>query len=161
MKKSRVLKLMSIMLIAVVALTGCGKKEEAKNEMKYISPEDVKEALESNSDGYQLLDVRKVEDYETSHIKGAQDADVDAANKGGDDAAGTESLKKGLSEATGSETGNPDDKYVLICYTGKSYAQKATDLMIEMGISADQIYTLEGGMEAWENGGEEYKNLLE
>lgn len=161
MKKSRVLKLMSIMLIAVVALTGCGKKEEAKNEMKYISPEDVKEALESNSDDYQLLDVRKVEDYETSHIKGAQDADVDAANKGGDDAAGTESLKKGLSEATGSETGNPDDKYVLICYTGKSYAQKATDLMIEMGISADQIYTLEGGMEAWENGGEEYKNLLE
>lgn len=162
MRNKKLLVLMSVLVVASLLLTGCGKKEEAAaNEMKYVSPEEVKTAVEAGSDDYVLLDVRKVEDYNTSHIKGAYDADVDAANKGGDDAAGIESLKAGLTNATGNETGNADDKYVLICYSGKSYAQKATDLLIEMGLSPDQIYTLEGGMKAWEEGGDDYKSLLE
>ena len=162
MKKNS-LKLMSILLIAVFALVGCGKgkTEEAANPMQYVAPEEIKKVVEEGSDDYLVLDVRKVEDYNTSHIKGSQTADVDAANKGGDDAAGTESLKKGLTEATGNETGKEGQKIALVCYSGKSYAQKATDLMIEMGINKDDIYTLEGGMEAWEAGGDDYKGLLE
>ena len=137
---------------------GNNQAEEQANEMQYIEKEDLKEAVDSNE--YVILDARKVEDYEKAHIEGAYMADVDAANKGGDDEAGKESLKTALKEATGSETGNADDKYALVCYSGKSYAQKATDLMIEMGISKDQIYTLDGGMEEWEKGGDEYKELL-
>ena len=162
MIKNKVLKLMSVLLILSLVLVGCGQAtEEVANPMKYIGIEDLKESIDSGSDDYIILDVRKVEDFNTSHIRGSFDADVDAANKGGDDEAGKVSLKAALQEATGSETGNSGEKYALVCYSGKSYAQKATDLMLEMGISADQIYTLEGGMTAWEEGGDEYKNLLE
>lgn len=163
MKKRQSLKLMSILLILILALVGCGKaaEEEAANPMKYIAVEELKDSIDSGSNDFVILDVRKAEDYNTSHIVGAVEGDVDAANKGGDDEAGKASLKDALLEATGSETGGDSDEYVLVCYSGKSYAQKATDLLIEMGVSADKIYTLEGGMKAWEAGGDDYKALLE
>lgn len=166
MMKNKSLKLLSILLVLSLLLVGCGQatkeanQNEAANQMQYIGPKTLKTSIESGSDDYVILDVRKVEDFNTSHISGAYEADVDATNKGGDDEAGKVSLKSALLEATGSETGNSDEKYALVCYSGKSYAQKATDLMIDMGISKDQIYTVEGGMKAWEEGGDDYKALL-
>lgn len=160
MRNKRILALLSILIITSLALVGCGEKEAA-NPMKYVSVEDVKEDIDAGGDGYVLLDVRQEESYNEGHIKGAYLADVHEANKNGDDESGIKNLKEGLKNATGNETGNADDKYVLICYSGKSYAQKATDLLIEMGLSPDQIFTLEGGMKAWEEGGEDYTNLLE
>lgn len=167
--KNKSLKLMSLFLILAMVLVGCGQAAPAPaapadapaNEMQYVSKEDLKADIEAGSTGYIILDNRKSEDYKTSHIKGSVTADVDAANKGGDDAAGIVNLKAALTEATGKETGNPDAKYALVCYSGKSYAQKATDLLIEMGVSADNIYTLEGGIKAWEEAGDAYKGLLE
>ena len=163
MIKNKSLKLISVLLILSLLLVACGKEEEeeVKNPMNYIGVEDLKASIDSGSDDYIILDVRKAEDYNTSHIVGSYGADQDAANKGGDDEAGIANLKTALEAATGSEVGNADNKYALVCYSGKSYAQKATDLMIEMGISKDQIYTVEGGMKAWEDGGEDYKGLLE
>ena len=57
--------------------------------------------------------------------------------------------------------GNDGEKYALVCYSGKSYAEKATELMVGMGISEDQIYTVEGGITAWEEAGDEYTELLD
>ncbi len=160
--KNKALKLIPILLILSLLLVACGQAQDtAANPMQYMGVEDLKASIESGSDDYIILDVRKVEDYKTSHIVGAFTADQDAANKGGDDATGIANLKTTLKEATGSEVGNAEDKYALVCYSGKSYAQKATDLMIEMGISKDQIYTVEGGMKAWEEAGDDYKGLLE
>ena len=163
--KNKSLKLMSVLLVLSLLLVACGQKAEQgnaeANPMQYVAKEDLKTSIESDAGEYIILDVRKVEDFNTSHIVGSISGDVDAANKGGDDAKGTENLKVALKEATGNELGNSDSKYALVCYSGKSYAQKATDLMLEMGISADQIYTLEGGMKAWEEGGDDYKGLLE
>ena len=163
--KNKSLKLMSVLLVLSLLLVGCGQKAKDTNQevnpMQYIAKEDLKTSIESGSEDYIILDVRKVEDFNTSHIVGSISGDVDAANKGGDDAKGTENLKVALKEATGNEVGNADTKYALVCYSGKSYAQKATDLMLEMGISADNIYTLEGGMKDWEAGGDDYKGLLE
>lgn len=133
-------------------------EETTINEMQYIEKEDLKDAV--GTDKYVVLDARKTKDYEKSHIEGSYLADQDAANKGGDDEAGKANLKKALKEATGDESGKEGDKYALVCYSGQSYAQKATDLMIEMGIPKENIYTLDGGMKAWESGGEEYKELL-
>ncbi|MGO1469861.1 MAG: rhodanese-like domain-containing protein [Tissierella sp.] len=163
MFKRKSLKLIPILLILSLLMVACGQESESSetNPMEYISVDQLMDSIKDGSDEYVMLDVRKVEDYNKGHIKGSYEADVDAANKGGDDEAGIVSLKKGLLQATESETGNPDDKYVLICYSGKSYAQKATDLLIEMGLSKDQIITLEGGMSAWEEGGQEYTDLIE
>lgn len=160
--KNKGLKLLPMILILSLILVACGSNsKKGANEMKYIEKEDLKESIESDSAEYVILDVRKIEDYNSANIKTSYTADQDAANKGGDDEKGKENLKAALKEATGNETGKADDKYALVCYSGQSYAQKATDLMLELGISADQIYTLEGGMKEWENGGEEYKCLLE
>lgn len=174
MIKMKSLKLMSTVLALSALLVACGpkvektseqspeqKSEQTENAMKYIEMESLKKSIESGSKEYVIIDARKVEDYNKSHIAGAYIADQDAANKGGDDAKGIENLKVALKESTGNEVGTPESKYALVCYSGKSYAQKATDLMLGMGISADQIYTLEGGMKAWESGGDEYKGLLE
>lgn len=162
MFKNKLFKLIPMLIILTLALglVACGKEEAAKNSMEYVSIEQLKKSVDGSKE-YVMLDVRKSEDYKKSHIKGAFEADVDAATKGGDDKAGTASLEDGLLEATGSKTGKSDDKYVLICYSGKAYAQKATDLLIEMGVSKDKIFTLKGGMKAWEEGGKEYTDLLE
>lgn len=182
MKKSWKLVAMLLLLSFSLSLAACGQSEPAATEpaapaatteeavaapeatapypMKYMKPADLKAAIDAGSKEIIVLDVRKVEDYNKAHIVGAFMGDVDAANKGGDDAAGTASLKKALLAATGSETGKTGVKYALVCYSGKSYAQKATDLMIQMGVSANQIVTLEGGMKAWEAGGDDYKALL-
>ena len=163
MFKRKSLKLIPILLILSLLMVACGQEANVteSNPMEYISVEKLMDSINEASDEYVMLDVRKVEDYNSGHIKGSYAADVDAANKGGDDEAGIVNLKNGLLEATGSETGNPDDKYVLVCYSGKSYAEKATDLLIEMGLSENQILTLEGGMSAWEEGGQEYTDLIE
>ena len=167
--RNKSLKLMSIFLLLAVVLVGCGQAaapapaatEAPANAMQYVSLEDLKADVEAGSGEYIILDNRKLEDFDKGHVKGSVSADVDAANKGGDDAAGIVNLKAALTEATGNETGNSDAKYALVCYSGKSYAQKATDLLIEMGVSADQIYTVEGGMKAIEEAGDDYKAIIE
>lgn len=160
--KNKSFKLLSILLILTMVVVGCTKApaDESANKMNYINKDEVKKLVDSDSDEYVLLDVRQAKDYETEHLKGAYLADVHEANKNGKDEIGTEHLKTALKEATGSETGNPDTKYALMCYSGASYAQKATDLLIDMGVSPDKIYTIEGGMKDWEAGGDEYKGLL-
>ena len=42
---------------------------------------------------------------------------------------------------------------MLVCYSGKKYAEAATGLLQEMGIAAGNIYTLEGGQNGWVDGG--------
>ena len=160
--KNKSLKAVLILLMLSLLLVACmGKTEETtSNPMQYIKPDALKGAIDSGSGEYILLDVRKAEDFNSSHIVGSYSADQDAA-KDGDDKEGTANLKAALKEATGNETGGADSKYALVCYSGKVYAQTGTDLMIKMGISADKIYTLEGGMKAWSEAGDDYEGLLE
>ena len=166
MFKNKSIRLVAVLLILALALVGCGKKETAGggdtpgNEMQYVKAEELKKSLEDGTNEYVILDVRKTEDFNESHIVGSYIADQDPSTKGGDDETGKENLKAALKEATGSETGSSDAKYVLICYSGKSYAQKGTDLLIELGVSPEQIYTLQGGIKPWQEGVDDFKALL-
>ena len=94
-----------------------------------------------------FIDLRKADDYKAGHIKGAIAADMDAC-KGGDFQNGVDTMKAALKDATGSENG-ADKKLVLICYSGKSYAQAGTNVLSAIGANMDNVFTLEGGMEAW------------
>ena len=158
MKKS-IKGLLLLMLVMVLAITGCGKESEEApaNEMNYISVEDTKEALDANDEDYVFLDVRTAEKFEEGHIDGFVSADMDGANKKGD----FEDGKAKMEEALGTDKPASDKKYVLLCNTGKSYAQAGTDVLIdEMGVSPESIFTIEGGMEAWQNAGDDYKALI-
>ena len=108
-------------------------------EMQYITAEEASKLL--NTDGYTFFDVRKAADYATSHIPGAVSVDMDAA-KEGDFSAGVIAMT--------TATRNLDDELIVICYSGKSYAQATTNVLSAIGYDMSKVYTLEGGFNNWQ-----------
>ena len=134
---------MLLVLVMVLGLVACGTP--AQNDtptgdvaMQYITPEDAKELLED--DGYVFFDIRKAADSSVSTVPGAQAWDMDAA-KEGDAEAG----KATMTEATK----DLDKNIILICYSGKRYAQAATNALSAIGYDMSKVFTLEGGFTAW------------
>ena len=148
MKKLLAILLAMLMVVPMVACSsnnggnaagdGTGDGATTDVEMKYMTVEELNDVL--GSDGYVILDVRKAADYETSHIPGAVSADMDAAVNG-DTAAGEETM------TTASE--GLDDTLVLVCYSGKKYAQASTNALSAIGYDMSKVVTLEGGFTAW------------
>ena len=124
-----------------------GQEQASDVEMQYISPEEVKGAVDGKDTSYVIVDVRKYEDYQADHIPGSISADMDKA-KGGDYADGKSAMGEALKQATGSETAE-GKRIVLVCYSGKSYAQAGTNVLSQLGADMGSVYTLEGGMKAW------------
>ena len=114
-------------------------------EMQYLTADEVESSL--GSDDYLIVDTRAVADYEDGHIEGAINADMSAAVEGDYD-TGIDNMVAALQEATGSDTGE-GETLVIVCYSGRSYAQAATDILNALGADMDSVYTLEGGMSAW------------
>ncbi len=86
------------------------------------------------------MDIRKAADYETAHITGAVSADMDAAVNG-DTEAGKATMK--------AATEGLDDTLILVCYSGKKYAQAATNALSANGYDMSKVFTLEGGFNNW------------
>lgn len=141
-------RIIAVLLVIVMALSlvACGGSSapaatEAAAEnvpMQYITPEDAKGLLED--DGYIFFDIRKTADSSTTTVPGAQAWDMDAA-KEGDAEAGKATMKKA--------TEGVDKKLILVCYSGKRYAQAATNALSAIGYDMSKVYTLEGGFTAW------------
>ena len=140
MKRAISLLLVAVMMLGLLA--GCGNEKPAETTtdvaMQYIKAEEAKELL--NSDEYVFFDIRKAADSSTNSIPGAQAWDMDAA-KEGDAEAG----KATMTEATK----GMDKKIILVCYSGKRYAQAATNALSAIGYDMSKVYTLEGGFGAW------------
>ena len=116
----------------------------------YISKEDLKADIDGNQE-YKILDVRQAAKYTEKHIVGAVSADVDGAVTKADVATATKNIEAAIK-------GDPaGTKYAVICNSGRSYAQAATEIMIEAGISNSNIFTLTGGMSK-DAGGWDYDN---
>ena len=107
---------------------------KADNLVQINTPADAEANLDSSD--YVFIDLRKADDYKAGHIKG------------GDFQNGVDTMKAALKDATGSENG-ADKKLVLICYSGKTYAQAGTNVLSVIGANMDNVLTLEGGMKAW------------
>ena len=142
-------KIISLLLVIVMALSlvACGASAPAATEapaadnnvpMQYIKHDEAKELL--NSDEYVFFDIRKAADSSANSIPGAQAWDMDAA-KEGDAEAG----KATMTEATK----GLDKKIILVCYSGKRYAQAATNALSAIGYDMSKVYTLEGGFTNW------------
>ena len=118
---------------------------KADNLVQNNTPADAEANLDSSD--YVFIDLRKADDYKAGHIKGSIAADMDAC-KGGDFQNGVDTMKEALKDATGSESG-ADKKLVLICYSGKTYAQAGTNVLSVIDANMDDVFTLEGDMKAW------------
>lgn len=164
MKKSVIIALVFCLLLAT---SGCGTKssgtpapvqtpsntdvpENAKS-MQYISREETKYAVTSMQKSYFLLDLRKTSDYDTGHIITAISADLDSAVSSNDDDTAIKNLESALKQIFGNNLGNQEDKLVLLCYSGKEYAEKGTELLKGMGVASNRIFILEGGYKGWTN----------
>ena len=136
-------KIIALLLVLAMALSlaACGAKAPAAAEdvaMQYIKAEELKDLL--NSDEYVIFDVRKAADSSANTIPGAQAWDMDKA-KEGDAEAG----KATMTEATK----GLDKKIILVCYSGKRYAQASTNALAAIGYDMSKVYTLEGGFTNW------------
>ena len=139
-------RIMAMLLVVVMALSlvACGGSSAPAAEasadvaMQYLKAEEVKELL--NSDEYVIFDVRKAADSSANSIPGAVAWDMDAA-KEGDAEAG----KATMTEATK----GLDKKIILVCYSGKRYAQASTNALSAIGYDMSKVYTLEGGFNGW------------
>ena len=139
-------RIISLLLVIVMALSlvACGapaatEAPAADNvPMQYIKHDEAKELLES--DEYVFFDIRKAADSTANSIPGAFAWDMDAA-KEGDAEAG----KATMTEATK----GLDKKIILVCYSGKRYAQAATNALSAIGYDMTKVFTLEGGFTNW------------
>ena len=149
MKRIIALLLCMMMVLGMFAACGASKAPEAQEvpgvtapaadvAMQYITVEDAANVL--NDSAYIFFDVRKAADHETSHIPGAEGHDMDAA-KNGDFAAGVATMEKAIKDL--------DKNIIVICYSGKSYAQATTNVLAALGYDMTKVYTLEGGYKAW------------
>ena len=137
-------RIISLLLVIVMALSlvACGgapaEEKPADVAMQYIKAEEAKELLEN--DEYVFFDIRKAADSSANSIPGAEAWDMDAA-KEGDAEAGKATMKKA--------TEGLDKKIILVCYSGKRYAQAATNALSAIGYDMSKVYTLEGGFTNW------------
>lgn len=147
MSKKIILCIM-IMLVSITLLAGCMDKQEPTagdgEAMQYITADDLSKVIANGDTEYVIFDVRKIADYNSQHILSSVSADVDSAVSNEDDATATANLQAALTKTNGS-----DKKIVLLCYSGNRYAQKATDLLIGLGVAKESIYTLDGGYKGW------------
>ena len=49
----------------------------------------------------------------------------------------------------GAVSADMDDTLVLVCYSGKRYAQATTNVLSALGYDMSKVYTLEGGFTKW------------
>ena len=117
-------------------------------EMQYMTAADLMEKMDADDADLLIVDVRKTADYDEGHIKGAISADMDAA-KDGDMEAGEATMKEALEKATGSDVAE-GKTIVLVCYSGNAYAKAGTEVLDAIGADMKDVYTLEGGMKAWD-----------
>ena len=134
-------------LVLVLGMFGCSKPADTSTEvtapasdveMQYMTPDEAAALLDN--DDYIFFDVRQAADYQVAHIPGAEGHDMHAA-KEGDFAAGVATMELAIKEL--------DKNIVLVCYSGKRYAQAATNVLSALGYDMSKVYTLEGGFGAW------------
>ena len=140
-----------------LGLAGCSSGSSSTDSSKSSSTEVkevtmTKESVDSlkgsvGKSDVVFLDVRKADDYKAGHIIGAINADMDKA-KDGDTTDGLVTMSKVLSDNK-----ITDKKLVLVCYSGKKYAQAATNSLNALGYDMSKVVTLEGGMKAWTEAG--------
>jgi rhodanese-related sulfurtransferase len=128
------------LIILVVVLAGSiffisYKENQIASSEKFISfvhlsPQDFNKAL--SGDGYTLIDVRTLVEYNAGHIKGAKEEDFYQ----------TDTFSKYL------DTLDKNGKYLIYCHTGKR-SGLTLGLMQQKGFK--NVYDLAGGFSAWES----------
>ena len=141
----KVLGVVLVVFLALASLVACQKQVGSTAAvtnvaMNKISVADAKANL--GNANYLFLDTRKSADYQSSHIDGAVNADLEKVVTNNDYASGIEAVKPIVE--------GQSKNIVVICYTGNKYAQAATNILSQLNYDMSKVFTLDGGMKAWD-----------
>lgn len=118
-----------VVIIVIFMFTACSKSE--KHEVLYN--EDLFETIELDQvedyvvNGYHIVDVREVEEYETGHIQGAMNVPLSVL------------------EVNGFSLLKHDEKYIVICRSGNR-SITASNILVDHGYD---IVNVREGMSSW------------
>lgn len=141
MKKLFAVLMAMAMVVSMAACAAPAETEAAPSadvEMKYMTADET-EAVLGNTD-YVIVDVRKAADYAEGHIPSSVSVDMDAAVNG-DTAAGEAAMKAAFD--------GKDSTLILVCYSGKKYAQASTNALSAIGYDMSKVFTLQDGFNNW------------
>ncbi len=137
MKKLFVVLMTIVMVASMAACTAPSATEEAPAaaaeeatadvEMKYMTADETEAVLGTA-------------DYAEGHIPGSVSVNMDAAVNG-DTAAGEAAMKAAFD--------GKDSTLILVCYSGKKYAQASTNALSAIGYDMSKVFTLQDGFNNW------------
>lgn len=144
--KKRSLALTLTLAIVIMAFAGCSAKpaahsENAANgEYQFVS---VSDTLKAAKDGKtHVLDVREWSNYVNGRVANSEFCPIFPLDN--------ETLSDSM-KAYAHNNLKDGGKIYIICNSGNKGAQKATAVLKEAGISADLLFTVEGGAKALAN----------
>lgn len=106
----------------------------------------LKANLDAGNTPFVVFDLRDAVAYNTSHIDGAISTPLRESIDGKVTDLSDDTCKANLDAAV---KANPNKFYVVECYSGNNYAEKAVNYLKELGVSEDKVIALEGGAAAW------------
>ena len=106
----------------------------------------LKANLDAGNTPFVVFDLRDAVAYNTSHIDGAISTPLRESIDGQVTDLSDDTCKANLDAAV---KANPNKFYVVECYSGNNYAEKAVNYLKELGVSEDKVIVLEGGAAAW------------
>ena len=106
----------------------------------------LKANLDAGNTPFVVFDLRDAVAYNTSHIDGAISTPLRESIDGKVTDLSDDTCKANLDAAVKT---NPNKFYVVECYSGNNYAEKAVNYLKELGVSEDKVIALEGGAAAW------------
>ena len=106
----------------------------------------LKANLDAGNTPFVVFDLRDAVAYNTSHIDGAISTPLRESIDGKVTDLSDDTSKANLDAAV---KANPNKFYVVECYSGNNYAEKAVNYLKELGVSEDKVIVLEGGAAAW------------
>lgn len=111
-----------------------------------MTVEQLKANLDAGNTPFVVFDLRDAVAYNTSHIVGAISTPLRESIDGKVTDLSDDTCKSNLDAAV---KANPNKFYVVECYSGNNYAEKAVNYLKELGVSEDKVIVLEGGAAAW------------
>lgn len=106
----------------------------------------LKANLDAGNTPFVVFDLRDAVAYNTSHIDDAISTPLRESIDGKVTDLSDDTSKANLDAAV---KANPNKFYVVECYSGNNYAEKAVNYLKELGVSEDKVIVLEGGAAAW------------
>ena len=106
----------------------------------------LKANLDAGNTPFVVFDLRDAVAYNTSHIDGAISTPLRESIDRKITDLSDDTCKANLDAAV---KANPNKFYVVECYSGNNYAEKAVNYLKELGVSEDKVIVLEGGADKW------------